>query len=129
MDEIVVNATPQMAPISDMRNRQNELLTMTESGPVMLLSRSKLAAILISPTQWDAIAHTLEEYRRLTNKKEQSSSKSFTAEEDMAADEGSGKKRSALAQIAALAQPYGPPDLARNFDKYMNRVSDDEPAN
>ncbi|MCE7989433.1 MAG: hypothetical protein DYG89_50420 [Caldilinea sp. CFX5] len=66
MDEIVVNATPQMAPISDMRNRQNELLT--------------------------------------------------------------GKKDRALAQIAALAQPYGPPDLARNFDKYMNRVSDDEPT-
>lgn len=128
MDEIVVNATPQMAPISDMRNRQNELLSMTESGPVMLLSRSKLAAILVSPTQWDAIARTLEEYRQITNKKEPSGAASFTTEKALVADEGSGKKRSALAQIAALAQPYGPPDLARNFDKYMNRLSDDEPT-
>lgn len=127
MDEIVINVTPQMVPISDMRNRQNELLTMTESGPVMLLSRSKLAAILVSPTQWDAIARILEEYRRITDKA-RLGTESFTPEKDHAADGETRKKESALSRIAALAQPYGPPDLARNFDKYMNRVADDEPT-
>lgn len=34
----------------------------------------------------------------------------------------------ALAEIAALAQPLGPADLARNFDTYTGRVLPDEPA-
>lgn len=34
----------------------------------------------------------------------------------------------ALAEIAAMAQPLGPADLARNFDTYAGRVLNDEPA-
>jgi len=64
MGEVVVNALPQTAPISDMRNRQSELLHMAEHGPVVLLSRSKPAAILLSPDLWDAIAEALAQLRR-----------------------------------------------------------------
>ena len=32
----------------------------------------------------------------------------------------------ALAKIAALAQPLGPPNLARNFDVYTERVPPNE---
>jgi hypothetical protein len=34
----------------------------------------------------------------------------------------------ALAEIAAMAEPLGPADLARNFDTYTGRVILDEPA-
>lgn len=34
----------------------------------------------------------------------------------------------ALAELANLAQPLGPADLARNFDHYTNRVLNDESA-
>jgi hypothetical protein len=34
----------------------------------------------------------------------------------------------ALAQLAALAQPLGPADLARHFDSYTNRIISDEPT-
>ena len=34
----------------------------------------------------------------------------------------------ALAEIAALAQPLGPDDLARNFDIYTDQIIDDEPT-
>ena len=34
----------------------------------------------------------------------------------------------ALAEIAAMAQPLGPADLAENFDTYTGRVLADEPA-
>lgn len=35
----------------------------------------------------------------------------------------------ALAEIAAVAEPLGPVDLARNFDTYTGRVVADEPTN
>ena len=34
----------------------------------------------------------------------------------------------ALAEIAALAQPIGPANLACEFDRYTERVLDDDPA-
>ena len=34
----------------------------------------------------------------------------------------------ALAEIAAMAQPLGPADLAENFDTYTGRVLSDEPV-
>ena len=125
MGEVIVNALPQTAPISDMRNRQNELLRMAEDGPVVLLSRSKPAAVLLSPVQWDAIAEALAYFRQPESVIKQL----VTAHNFNSDTNGADHEVDALAEIAALAQPFGPPDLARNFDKYMNRVSDDEPAN
>lgn len=38
----------------------------------------------------------------------------------------SSESSDALAEIAALAQPLGPADLARNFDSYTGRIVTDE---
>ncbi len=121
---------PQTAPISDMRNRQNELLDMTENGPVVLLSRSKPAAVLLSPSQWDAIA-TDDHPLIKANVKDGV----LIPENDVILQPGQTylvtvesvqqaqrPAIDALAAIAALAQPIGPPDLARNFDLYAERV-------
>lgn len=118
MNQVVVNTLPQTAPISDMRNRQNVLLRMAEKGPVVLMSRSRPAAVLLSPAQWNAIADALAQH-----------------EHDVALAEGSnrstkdsGPTRDALAEIAALAQPLGPADLSVNFDIYTKQVLVDDSA-
>jgi prevent-host-death family protein len=123
MSEVKVLPLPQTAPISDMRNRQDEILTMSESGPVVLMSRSKPAAVLLSPAYWDAIASALATYRQQTESSE-SVPPAAPAQDDNGVTEGI----SALAAIAALSQPLGPADLARNFDIYSKRVIDDGAA-
>jgi prevent-host-death family protein len=110
MGEVIVNALPQTAPISDMRNRQNELLRMAEAGPVVLLSRSKLAAVLLSPVQWDAIAEMLTQSRQRIKVAEQLRPAHDANDDEHNVD--------AFAAIAALAQPFGTPDLSINFDTY-----------
>jgi prevent-host-death family protein len=124
MKMMTINVTPlpQTAPISDMRNRQDEILTMTENGPVILLSRSKPAAVLLSPAYWDAIARTLKVYQQQAPSHDQS----VTSAKLQA--EGNDEVVDALAEIAQIAQPLGPPDLARNFDTYTKRVLHDESA-
>jgi len=158
-----VHELPQTAPISDMRNRQNELLDMTENGPVVLFSRSKPAAVLLSPTQWDAIASDLAHNRERALADEPleqidtgkaKPKKNGASELDkhqlikakvkdgllipenaitlqaghtylVTVESVQSKQRpevDALAEIAALAQPIGPSDLARNFDLYSERV-------
>jgi prevent-host-death family protein len=120
MRDIVVNTLPQMAPISDMRNRQNELLQMAEAGPVILLSHSKPAAVLLSPEQWDAIAEALAQTRHPVAVAERLPPIGNGNDHEYEVD--------AFAEIAALAQPLGPADLSINFDKYTNRVLSDELA-
>ncbi|MFN8493356.1 MAG: type II toxin-antitoxin system prevent-host-death family antitoxin [Caldilineaceae bacterium] len=120
MLEIQANTLPQTAPISDMRNRQNELLHMAENGPVILLSRSKPAAVLLSPAQWDALANALAVYRQRAEVAEQ------LVASTAAYAKGDTTEVDALAAIAALAQPLGPSDLASNFDLYTKRVLNDE---
>ena len=56
-----MNPLPQTVPISHLRQRQDEILAMTEVGPVLLLSRSEPAAVLLSPSEWDALAAQLDE--------------------------------------------------------------------
>jgi|GEM_PF-2272227 len=40
----------------------------------------------------------------------------------VSSEEEGERKIDALAEIAAMAQPFGPSDLARNFDDYTQRV-------
>lgn len=120
MGEVMINRLPQTAPISDMRNRQNDLLQMSEHGPVVLLSRSKPAAVLLSPELWDAIAEALAQSHRTIAVAEKLVPTSTTTDDEREVD--------AFAEIAALAQSLGPADLSINFDKYTNRVLNDELA-
>jgi hypothetical protein len=52
---------PEIAPISDMRVRQMEIVEKARNGPVILVERgSKPALVAVSPEQWNAIAERLE---------------------------------------------------------------------
>ena len=56
-----MNALPLIAPISDMRVRQNEIIEKAKAGPVVLVERgSKPALVVISPERWNTIVERLE---------------------------------------------------------------------
>lgn len=56
-----MNRLPEIASISDMRVRQNEIIEKAQSGPVVLVERgSKPALVVISPDLWNAIAERLD---------------------------------------------------------------------
>jgi hypothetical protein len=52
---------PTIAPISDLRLRQAEIIEQAKAGPVILVERgSKPALIALSPEQWDLLAEQME---------------------------------------------------------------------
>ena len=51
---------PQISPITQMRNRQNELLAQLQQGPILLTQHSRPAAMLIDPAQWNQLMAELE---------------------------------------------------------------------
>jgi len=51
---------PQIVPVSDMSTKQAQVLAKLDDGPVILAQRSKPAAVLVSVSEWDAIARRLE---------------------------------------------------------------------
>ncbi len=56
-----MNPLPEIAPISDMRVRQVEIVQKAQHGPVVLVERgSRPALVVLSPTLWNAIAERLE---------------------------------------------------------------------
>jgi len=56
-----MDALPTIAPISDMRIRQAEIIEKAAHGPVVLIERgSTPALVVISPDQWNAIAERIE---------------------------------------------------------------------
>lgn len=48
------------APISDMHLKQKELLKRVDKGPVVLMSRSQPAAVVVSVDEWNRTALQLE---------------------------------------------------------------------
>ena len=56
-----VNAIPETVNISELRQRQNELLGRLDSGPVLLVQYSTPAALLVSVGQWNRLADDLED--------------------------------------------------------------------
>lgn len=54
-------ATPQILPISDMRNRHPEVLKKLEKGPVFLTLRGEGTAVLLSTEQWERLMGYMEE--------------------------------------------------------------------
>ena len=55
-----MTATPQILPISDMRNRHPEVMKKLENGPVFLTLRGEGAAVLLSTKQWDRLMGYIE---------------------------------------------------------------------
>ncbi len=49
----------QTAPISDMHKRQDSVIALMETGPVVLMARSRPKAVLVSPEVWNATAERL----------------------------------------------------------------------
>ncbi len=56
-----MNPLPEIAPISDMRVRQAEIVQKAQRGPVVLVERgSRPALVVLSPALWNTIAERLE---------------------------------------------------------------------
>ncbi len=56
-----MNLLPEIASISDMRVRQNEIIEKAHKGPVVLVERgSKPALVVVSPELWNSIAERIE---------------------------------------------------------------------
>jgi hypothetical protein len=57
----MISQLPTIAPISDLRLRQAEIIEQAKEGPVILVERgSKPALIAISPEQWNFLAEQVE---------------------------------------------------------------------
>jgi PHD/YefM family antitoxin component YafN of YafNO toxin-antitoxin module len=52
--------TQQIEPVSEMVKNYRGLLAKLGNGPVYLAARSKPAAVLVSPSEWDNILDELE---------------------------------------------------------------------
>ncbi len=56
-----MNKLPQMASVADMRQDHLRLFAMLKDGPIVISSRSKPSAVMLSPELWDKIIEQLEE--------------------------------------------------------------------
>jgi prevent-host-death family protein len=61
MEGMPMDKLPQVASISELRNKHLEVFKRLESGPVMLASRNQPQAVLVSPDQWDAIVERIDD--------------------------------------------------------------------
>ena len=59
------NPIPQTVPISELRRQQDKILKMAESAPVVLMSRSTPAGVLVSPQEWNQIVNRLKQLEAL----------------------------------------------------------------
>jgi PHD/YefM family antitoxin component YafN of YafNO toxin-antitoxin module len=62
-----MNQTPQIVPITDLRKSSPDVLNMLANGPVFLAQRSRAAAVLLSPQQWDTLNAQLEDLTALAD--------------------------------------------------------------
>jgi prevent-host-death family protein len=60
-EPIMPNPIPQTVPISELRRQQDKILKMAESAPVVLMSRSEPAGVLVSPQEWNQIVNRLRQ--------------------------------------------------------------------
>jgi prevent-host-death family protein len=52
---------PEIAPISDLRVRQSEILAQVEQAPVVLTQHGRPAVVLVHPEEWKRLQETLED--------------------------------------------------------------------
>lgn len=65
-----MNKVQQIVPISDMAIKQQEVMKLLGNGPVVLASRSRPAAVLVSVNEWDALISEIELLRDLVDVQE-----------------------------------------------------------
>ena len=51
---------PEIVPITQLRNRQNDLLEQLQEGPILLTQHSRAAAMMVAPTQWNELMAEIE---------------------------------------------------------------------
>jgi prevent-host-death family protein len=56
-----MDIVPELIPISDIRQRQNEILARLIEGPVVLTQHGRGAAVLVSPDLWNSMVMQLED--------------------------------------------------------------------
>lgn len=54
---------PDLVPISEIRQRQIEILQMIGRGPVTLTQRGRAVAVMVNPEQWNDLIDELEDLR------------------------------------------------------------------
>jgi PHD/YefM family antitoxin component YafN of YafNO toxin-antitoxin module len=52
---------PELVPISDIRQRQNEILASLANGPVILTQHGRAAAVMLSPGAYNRMVDALED--------------------------------------------------------------------
>ena len=52
---------PEIIPITQLRNRQNDLLAQLQHGPILLTQHSRAAAMLVDPQRWNQLMAELED--------------------------------------------------------------------
>ncbi len=55
-----MNTVVEVAPISDLRHRQNEIIDQLAKGPVILTQHGRGTAVLLSMQQWQEITECLQ---------------------------------------------------------------------
>ncbi len=56
-----MNPMPKTVPISDLRQRQNEILSKLSEEPVLLTQHGRAAAVLVDPEQWNRLLEEFED--------------------------------------------------------------------
>lgn len=56
-----MKATPQIVPVSDLRNDYSAILSLADKAPVFLTKNGHAAGVLVSTLAWDRLFEKLEE--------------------------------------------------------------------
>ena len=56
-----MQTVPEIIPISELRQRQNQILEKLTHGPVVLTQRGRASAVLVSPNEWNLLVKELED--------------------------------------------------------------------
>ena len=91
-----MQAVPQITPLSDLRDRQQEVLSMMDNAPVILAEESKPRAVLVSVEQWNRIAREVKRSQVLAE-----------VERIHERNERAGSWVNALDQLDQLEQKHG----------------------
>jgi prevent-host-death family protein len=56
-----MDVIPEILPISDLRQRQDQVLRKLSEGPVILTQHGRASVVLVSPEQWNQMVEQIED--------------------------------------------------------------------